>query len=167
MSQFDPAFRQIMIEEGGDAYTETPGDLGGATKWGITIPAAQGFWGKDRVSGPGFIRSLTSADAHAFYLDLWTRSRVSGIQDQTSATKCFSALVNMGGNGIKCAQRAAGALDDGALGTDSLAAINATTGFIEDMAMEMEAFYRGIVERRPGQAKFLKGWLRRARWGCR
>jgi lysozyme family protein len=32
------------------------------------------------------------------------------------------------------------------------------------LAERQAAFYRGIVARKPSQAKFLKGWLRRAAW---
>ena len=36
MASFDIAITKTLANEGGAAYTETPGDTGGATKYGIS-----------------------------------------------------------------------------------------------------------------------------------
>ena len=165
MANFDPAFHQVvMIEEGGDRYTCTPNDAGGATKWGITIPAAQDFWGKNNVQGPLFIRKLTLGDAQAFYKRLWEKNCLDKVLDQTAATKIFSACVNMGHNGAKCAQRAAGVEDDGMIGPSTVDAVNAKDGFVAAMASEMVRYYDALINKNPSQARFRGGWMARANW---
>lgn len=165
MAAFEPAFKRVVWdEEGGPRLSNDAADPGGLTKWGITLRAAQVFWGKDRVT-PAFMRNLSEEDARAFYsCGIWEPHRLSCIESQVAATKVFSALVNMGTNGARCAQRAAGCADDGVLGPVSLAAINAKPDFVAAMGREMETFYRALVARRPSSAKFLNGWLARAAW---
>jgi lysozyme family protein len=166
MASFEPTWIQVvLIEEGGSKYTDTPGDLGGPTRWGLTIPACQTFWGKDHVSGPAFIRNLDENMARAYYGALWQRGSYGDIVDQTAATKCFSAAVNMGRNGVKCAQRAAGCLDDGCMGPGTVRAVNAKQGFCKAMCDEMLRHYEDVIAKNPSQAKFRAGWLARAKWG--
>lgn len=146
-------------------------DPGGATKYGITLRAAQDFWGKDKVTVQ-FIRDLTLEDARAFYLAKWSRN-FDHIEKTTPATKVFDAAINMGGNGIKCAQRAVNALGgppcdvDGVLGPNTVQAINNApeADFLRSMGDEMTAFYQDLAARKPVLQKFLKGWLNRAAWG--
>ena len=88
--------------------------------------------------------------------------------------KLFDTAVNTGiGRATKLLQESLNELKpeaklkvDGALGPKTRAALcglseaDILAVYVEKQA----AFYQSLVEKRPNQAKFLKGWLRRAAW---
>lgn len=87
--------------------------------------------------------------------------------------KVFNASVNVGVNrGAKLLQQSINVLHDPDIRVDGKvgpATRGALCGLSEDKVIEtykvqQANFYRGIVNRRPSQAKFLKGWLNRAAW---
>lgn len=93
--------------------------------------------------------------------------------------KLFDTAVNVGVAGaVKMLQRAVNRLGpisqlavDGAIGPKTRAgfdlAVSAKDGearFLRAFCQEQESHYRRIVQRKPSQAKFLNGWLKRAAW---
>ncbi|UQZ88713.1 hypothetical protein C4J81_05645 [Deltaproteobacteria bacterium Smac51] len=94
--------------------------------------------------------------------------------------KLFDTAINMGHKPVvKFLQESLNALNpagprlsvDGIIGAGTRAAAASVFAdpsregpFLNLFCGRQEAYYRGIVARRPGQAKFLKGWLRRAAW---
>lgn len=163
MSDFEPAFQVVLKHEGG--YVNDPVDPGGITNFGITLRSAQEHWGSENVT-PAFMRTMRVQDARDFYYARWQRLGLSELQSQAAATKVFDAQVNMGSNGVKCAQRACGVDDDGRLGPMSIAAINALPTFVERYTEELENYYKALAAKKPQLQKFLKGWLSRAKWGA-
>lgn len=87
-----------------------------------------------------------------------------------AAKRIMDACVNMGkGTGVRIAQLAANTAVDGALGPNTVAAINAAgTGFIPAFQRARLAHYRSIVASNPADARYLGAeanpgpWMRRA-----
>jgi lysozyme family protein len=74
----------------------------------------------------------------------------------------YDFAVNAGfGRAVKTLQSAVGTNPDGAIGPATIAAVKSSTDLVEKFSNVKEAFYKGIVERKPDQARFIKGWLNR------
>jgi len=170
MASFDLAIAKTLSFEGGDKYTETPGDTGGATKYGIS-----------QKSYPNLnIKALTEAEAKAIYKrDYWDRVRGDDINSQDIAEAIFDFAVNAGiSTSIKIAQKSTNrvfpvALDaDGAMGKRTLAAINHCSEFSNSRELFLSVFalekiqrYADICNKNRDQSKFLLGWVNRTLQG--
>lgn len=150
MAKFEDAIDFVLRNEGG--YVFNPKDPGGETKFGIT-----------KRSYPSLdIKSLTVDQAKEIYKrDFWL---FNGITHQAVATKLFDAYVNMKHSAIKLAQAIVGATQDGFYGANTEAKINTMdpVKFLNYYRIWLVQHYQDIVERKPEQIVFLKGWLRRA-----
>lgn len=167
MASFDIAITKTLEREGGSKYTETPGDAGGATKYGIS-----------QRSYPQLnIKNLTEADAKAIYKrDYWDKVQGDDINSQDIAESIFDFAVNAGiSTSIKIAQKSANRvlhikLDvDGVIGGQTLAAINHSADvssiardiFLSVFALEKIQRYADICNKNREQSKFLLGWVNR------
>lgn len=151
MAEFEPAVEITLENEGG--LVDDPDDPGGLTKYGIS----------QRKYPNLDIRNLTVEDAKAIYLrDFW---KFGGITSQPVANKIFDTYVNMEHNAIKIAQRLVIVMDDGLYGPVTERAINLETPevFLPRYRIDLVNYYLDIVKNNPREAKFLTGWLRRAR----
>lgn len=157
---FDGSFDLMIKSEGG--YVHDPRDGGGETNWGVTRAA----WGEylGRPVRDGEMRALTVDNVKPFYkAHYWDRCRCDSLPAGVDYL-VFDFAVNAGpGQAIKLLQRAAGVTADGIIGPGTLGAVNAAdpNALLEGFSDRKEAFYRGIVERRPDQERFLHGWLSR------
>ena len=145
-------------------FTETPGDRGGATAWGLTLKIAQ-------AHGIGTVEDLQAISAEklaqVYRADFW---RFDGLTDQRLATKLLDMAVNMGFHpAIHLAQEALGLLGvrlalDGAYGPNTETALNASNPdtVLHGLVVEAADYYRAIVAHEPSQAQFMAGWLSRA-----
>lgn len=170
----DEMIGAIFAHEG-DKYTETPGDAGGPTKFGITLRFVKGIPGpKFDIDGDGQttandIRHLdhqTAAELmkRYFYMQPMIYTLPVGVQPMM-----FDEAVNFGpGHAIMCLQKAVLVDPTGHIGDITRSCVDsaihrlglpAVKGLIVD---QFVARYRAIVDARPGQSKFLKGWLDRA-----
>jgi lysozyme family protein len=135
-------------------YVNDPLDAGGETKYGV---AKNGNPDLD-------ITNLDWAGAKEVY---YRRYWLAGDCDKLSprlAVLHFDGCVNHGvGRASKFLQRALGVDADGQIGPATLAAANSADqiSVCEKVCDQREAFYREIVARKPDQARFLNGWLRR------
>lgn len=178
-ADFDAAMKVILNHEGG--LCDVPGDHGGITNFGLTIPWLNAHADPQRYVGhplpwtPDDVRHMTVPLAKQIYRDcLWDVNRYGQCDDTLVATKVFDMAVNFGEMaGEKLAQRAVNALGcqpplmcDGNLGPKSYAAINAQPRepLLHAMCDAAAARYNAIVEHDPTQKKFLHGWLERAEW---
>jgi lysozyme family protein len=151
MANFEEAIPVVLENEGG--YVSDPADPGGETHWGISKRAYPNL----------NITDLTKEQATEIYRrDFW---RFDGIENQAVATKIFDAFVNMGHTAIKILQKLLGATVDGNYGPQTERLVNA-----EDPAQLLSRYrivlaqhYIEIAEKNPAEAKFLQGWLKRAR----
>ena len=173
-----------MYREGGSQYHEVKGELGGATKFGISLrflknlPLEASDIDRDGHVTREDIALLTEDNAKAFYRkEFWLHYQLGHIEQEAVAIKLFNIFINMRGRVAgRVAQRAAlccGVRDleeDGSLGPISYSVINAITCSKELTAMylaairaQQESVYRLIVANNDAMEKFLSGWVRRAR----
>ncbi|MBV1775307.1 hypothetical protein KSF73_06225 [Burkholderiaceae bacterium DAT-1] len=160
MADFQPAVIKTIAREGGDRYTETPGDTGGGTKYGIS----------KRAYPELDIRNLTQNQAESIYRrDYWDLIKGDQLTAQAVAENLFDTAVNMGvSRAVKLAQMVLGIKpEDGKLGPHTLDAINAAdpNRFLADFTLAKVARYVAICNKDRGQSKFLLGWLNRAMGG--
>jgi lysozyme family protein len=168
---FADALAIVLRHEGGyqcdrhDAGNWTGGAIGAGelrgTKFGISA-----------ASYPLLdIRNLAESDAAAIYRrDFWDPMALDRFPPATAA-KLFDAAVLMGQKpAIKCLQRALRAAgyraidDDGVIGQETLGAAQGAMAPVL-LAAFREAIadrHRLTAEMRPGDARFLPGWLKRA-----
>lgn len=185
--RFERAVRRVLRLEGG--FVNDPVDQGGATKYGISlrflVTAGQIDIDEDGVADFDLdmdgdidvadIRALAPIDAKILYFRcFWTPLRCEELPLPIGEA-VFDQGVN-GGNraAITLLQRAINSVADaairidGAIGPVTLSALNRAIAFAGTGAV-IAAYrkaaadrYRAIVAANPSQARFLKGWLRRA-----
>jgi lysozyme family protein len=158
MSSFEEAVAVLFQHEGGYVHDEK--DAGGETKFGIS-----------KRSFPHLdIANLTQADAREIYRTLYWNPRFAEIHDQRLATELFEACVHMGvSQAVTLLQRAllrAGArvTVDSLFGQQTLSAIYACDQqeLMDEFKTEIIMFYVKLVDLKPEQEKFLRGWVKRA-----
>lgn len=154
MSHFERAIIPVLKHEGG--YVNHPSDPGGETKYGIT---KRNYHHLD-------IRNLTREQAIEIYRRDYWRDYMDAMPYRIAA-KLFDMSVNMGHQQAnKLLQRAAGVVDDGAIGPRTLKAINEIDpgALLDRIIAEQKRFYAALIAKRPSMAVFEKGWHRRADW---
>jgi lysozyme family protein len=122
MSEFETFCEIVIREEGG--YSDHPADDGGATKYGISI----GFL---RLIDPGVtkadIQDLTIDGARAIYREHFWRPIRGDDLPPALALLVFDMAVNSGvSDAAKALQASVGALEDGIIGSQTVAASNGT-----------------------------------------
>ena len=179
MEKYLPTLRQKAIgmyrdnivdytikQEGGDKFTQTPNDRGGATKFGITLKTLQEDNPKATADD---VKNLTESQARDIYVKkYWDKGQVDkmpiGVQDLV-----FDMNVNhgLGGSGI-IIQRALNDLGadvdvDGRIGNNTLNAMNdfKAADLRAAMLKERQTWVENIAKEDPSQAKFLPGWKKR------
>jgi lysozyme family protein len=161
MADFNPAFEAMLIKEGGYVLHNVEGDRGGMTYAGIARNMQPGW------SGWGLIDRKEPVPAQLvrdFYRqNFWTPMRGDEITNQAIAQTIYDFYVNSGGTAIKLAQLVVGSTPDGAMGSKTVAALNACDPgkFVMAYALAKVARYRDIVMKDRTQIKFLLGWLNR------
>jgi type VI secretion system secreted protein VgrG len=189
--EFTEALNHMLEFEGG--YANVKGDSGGETFRGISRrnwPKWSGWPLIDRAKADGYrtakainaafadnsgMRDLVACFYHEHFWSPWARYK----WPSRLTAKVFDTGVNVGtGGAARILQNALNSLKpavrlkvDGALGPLTLdaldLALNAPNGLNRVLAAYADAqadYYRAIVRRKPSQAKFLTGWLRRAAW---
>jgi lysozyme family protein len=167
----------VISAEGGDKYTNDPADPGGATKFGITIPALTDCWRdlgiQNAVPTVTDIQALTMDGARKFYAWFMDHTKIARIQNDTVRYFVFDAAVHMGAmQAVKLLQRALGVTDDGVLGPVTLAACPIVDGnkLARLVGVEQMLFYGRLAagnltdadkDGKPDQLEFLPGYLNR------
>jgi lysozyme family protein len=149
---FEECMVIILKHEGG--YVNDPDDLGGETNYGI---AKRYFPDED-------IKNMTIDRAKEIYYEkYWTPMRLDEVCNKHYVLELLDMGVNSGPiNAIKLAQRILNVVVDGIIGPKTLFELNNYLGdFVKEYKEQRIEYYKSIVERRPLNAKFLKGWLRR------
>lgn len=186
MADFEIAVAKTIANEGGDKYTETPGDNGGGTKYGISSKFMFKLWMGDEEDLKGtplydlylncktkdVIKSLTLEQAKFIYKKyFWDANRYGEIEDQYIAEKVFDMAVLMGApQANKIVQywgntRLFDVLNvDGIIGDKTLYAINnkvLCNHLLKDMIIGYSRYFLDICNKDKSQSKFLLGWLNR------
>lgn len=178
MPDVDSVLEEIIAREGGDKFTDFAEDKGGATRFGITLPALSAWLGRQATVDD--LKNLTHKDAHELYRELYVQQPGFGfIGSQALLGLIVDCAVNHGtGNAVKMLQRAVGVKDDGVFGPVTKAAVAQAdfNGLFRVLLAERIKFYGTILgndyKRLVGlgvlkpehraQAKFARGWLNRA-----
>ena len=163
----------VLSYEGG--FVNDPDDAGGATNKGVTLATWRRV-GYDK-DGDGDIdvadlKLISDEEAVNAVLrpHYWNRWKADQINSQSLANILVDWVWGSGKHGIVIPLRMLGVQADGIVGPKTLAALNGVDAkvFFDQMKVEREMFFRRIVEAKPTQKKFLKGWLRRLngiQWG--
>ena len=171
MASFDAYFPTLLKHEGG--FVNDPVDPGGPTNKGITLETFQGSAKKYLGIDPTLdnLEALTDAQASKIYKPLyWDKVRGDDIELQELANIVFDFQVNAGGGASKLLQRVLNELGaqpplvvDGDIGPGTMAALNRMDpkAVYNRYKQGRIDYYEDLVARRPSQAKFLTGWLKR------
>jgi len=122
-SEFDRAFPVVLVHEGG--YVNHPKDPGGATMKGVTQRVYDGYRDRLGVSRQP-VRQITNAELHTIYRkQYWDAIRGDEMPAGVGYV-VYDGAVNSGpSQSIKWLQRALGVRADGAIGSVTLAALEA------------------------------------------
>ena len=171
MAKFEDSI-DIVLQNEGEKFTDIPGDPGGATKWGITLKAAQSNGFCQNVDE---LQAITRDQAADFYQKYYWSSYYDDIYSQAVATKVFDTGVNVGpGTAVKYLQRAINAVNegtavepltvDGGIGPNTLAATNAADPdalLTQYRALQSQHYQDWVAADPESRTKFLKGLLNR------
>lgn len=168
--KFLSAVDYVLANEGG--YSDDPNDLGGCTNFGITLTDCLAHPETGIHTCDDVRHMLKSVAIDIYHSDYWL---FEGISNGRVATKLLDMFVNLPGKtAITIMQRAAKMFGahvtlDGIYGPQTESAINTICSdplhvepYLDELTYFLHHYYAGIVEARPKNAKFLKGWLTRA-----
>ncbi len=148
-------------------YHVVPGDAGGPTMCGVTIGTYTQFRKRQGKPAPTVaeLRRLPYAEWIEIMRSMfWTRIKGDGIRSQSVALMLMDWTWTSGVSAIKRVQRMLGTAADGIVGSKTLSLLNSgdPAAMFRRIAEERERFYREVAAK-PGQRKFLQGWLNRTR----
>ena len=165
----DAMIDDVIRREGG--YVDHPADRGGPTNFGITRTTLAHYCG--RPVSTAEVAALSRDQARQIYRrDYYHGPRIDRLPGRIQPF-VFDSAVNHGpGRAIMfvqriCNQAGFGELVvDGACGPRTIRAAHEAAWAMKDWLLaalieERRRFYHAIVERSPGQAVFLDGWLAR------
>lgn len=174
MNIYDKAWGYVLENEGG--YSEDQNDLGGATKYGISLrflkglPIDEGDINEDGKIDEKDIQVLSLEEAKEMYKKhFWLSASCDKIEPARIAVKLFDMSVNFGvKTAVRILQKIVGTKQDGIVGPQTLCSINTMheihqADLLKGLVNACIDRYRKIVEEKPGQRVFLKGWLKRAK----
>ena len=159
-SNWEKSFDEVMRSEGGFVLTDISGDLGGQTYAGIARKPNPSWVGWKLIDD-GVIPNKTIV--MDFYKTIWNTVKGDDLPAGVDYL-IYDFAVNAGaGQSAKLLQRAVGVPADGGIGPITLAAVNSkdVKELIDLFTEQKKSFYNLIVQNRPEQVKFLKGWMNR------
>ena len=155
------ALKFTLRWEGG--YVNHPADPGGATNKGVT-KAVYDKYRRNKGLAIQDVRQITDDEVHDIYENgYWKRAKCPDLADDLDTVQ-FDTAVNMGvGRAVKFMQKSTGCTPDGAWGPITAAAVaNCDPGVtLKKYCDTREAFYEGLVRRRPKMKVFTRGWMNR------
>lgn len=156
---FERALPDILAYEGG--AVDDPDDHGGRTNHGIT-QKTYSAWLAKQSRPDADVFDISSADVETIYKqEYWLAGHCNALPWPVSYVH-FDSMVQHKPAVAKCMlQRAAGVMVDSIIGPQTMkACFDDPQRVAERLCDEREQLYRRLAER-PGQQKFLKGWLSR------
>lgn len=148
---------EIEEREGRDKVTNDPDDSGGRTQYGISEQSHPEAWLDGKVTEP---------EARAIYsLEYIIEPRFHKIEFEPLRNQLIDFGVNSGQTrAVRFLQTILSVEKDGVIGPATLTALSKRNPKqINNLLVSMrKAFYYKLVEAKPSNRKFLKGWLKRA-----
>jgi len=155
-ARFDACMPFIFKAEGG--YSDTPGDPGGPTNFGITLATLKAYEGNPNLTAQD-VKNLTPATAKEIYRsNYWNRMQCGALPAGLDL-EVFDFGVNAGpGEAVKALQRIVGVTADGSIGPITLAAIGQfkPRDLISQYSEARLAYYKGL-----NNPEFEQGWTAR------
>jgi lysozyme family protein len=155
-ARFDACMPFIFKAEGG--YSDTPGDPGGTTNFGITLATLKAYEGNPNLTAQD-VKNLTPATAKEIYRsNYWNRMQCGALPAGLDL-EVFDFGVNAGpGEAVKALQRIVGVTADGSIGPITLAAIGQfkPRDLISQYSEARLAYYKGL-----NNPEFEQGWTAR------
>ncbi len=165
MLDFNPAFEQMIVSEGGYTLHEVPGDRGGQTYAGISRKFHPDWEGWKLIDEENLSSDTLKRLVKEFYKETyWVKIGANKMRHQIVAQIIFDFSVNAGKRtAIKLAQRIVGTTPDGLVGPKTINKINGINPglFIRDYTIAKVERYAYICNKDQTQCKFLLGWLNR------
>lgn len=165
MAKFDPAFENMIRNEGGYTLHQVSGDSGGQTFAGIARNYHPDWSGWRFIDANDFDNPDLTSTVRSFYrTKFWDKIKGDQIENQKVAETLFDFSVNAGyRTAAKLAQLVVDATPDGIVGPKTLAKLNQVEAdaFVLHYALAKIARYTEIVNRDRSQNKFLLGWINR------
>lgn len=153
----------IVREFEDETFTNDPDDLGGATKWGVTLRLYSTFLG--RAATIAELKGLTFDRACEVMREMFlTRTRLEQIPDWRLKFVTVDASINFGADdAVPWLQTAVGATPDGAFGPLTLAAVKKADALSAAMRVlaARQRKHSDRVKRNPRQLKWFRGWINR------
>ena len=155
-ARFDACMPFIFKAEGG--YSDTPGDPGGPTNFGITLATLKAYEGNPNLTAQD-VKNLTPATAKEIYRsNYWNRMQCGALPAGLDL-EVFDFGVNAGpGEAVKALQKIVGVTADGSIGPITLAALGQfkPRDLISQYSAARLAFYKGL-----NNPEFEQGWTTR------
>lgn len=153
---YAPILRKL---EGG--FVDHPADKGGATNAGVTLATFRATFGMDKTVDD--LKNMSEAQWKKIMRIYWDSCNADKITNQSIANIVVDWNVNSGINGRTGVQKVFKLYADGIFGPKTLEALNKEPHRCVFCKIKeaREQFYKTLVEKKPSQAVFLKGWLNR------
>ena len=151
----------VLKYEGG--ISDDPQDAGGFTNKGITLKTFRSIYGKDKTK-EDLINITDEQWGKIFKEYYWDKLKADDIESQSVANISVDWAYNAGVSTVaKKIQNIIGTKPDGIVGSGTLKLINTKDSkeLFEQIKAARIMFYKKLVEKKPTNAKFLKGWLNR------
>lgn len=153
---FDRCVEITLAQEGG--FSQSEGDPGGATNFGITLQTLSEWLGHNIT--PEDVRNMTKAEAVEIYrANYWIPARCGDLPGGIDLM-VFDFGVNAGPRtAIKCLQKAVGVTEDGSIGPRTLTAVHTANArdLIGTLSQLRLSYYRGLAN----FERFGRGWTNR------
>lgn len=160
----DRALDLLLAHEGG--FSDHPADKGGKTLWGVT-EAVFHAWLRGQGKPVRAVRTMTRDECRELYRALyWNKCGADKLPWPISYL-AFDGGVNSGvTRGTKWVQQGLGVPADGKVGPQTVAAANKAVaegdaGKVLAIVRARADFIAEIIQNKPSQVVFLKGWTRR------
>jgi lysozyme family protein len=157
----DAALRFVLRWEGG--FVDHPNDPGGRTNKGVTQKVYDGWRARQALPARD-VKVMDDAELQAIYAaDYWVPPRCDLLGSPLDLVQ-FDTAVNMGvSRAVRFLQTGIGCPVDGDFGpgTERALALCDVGSTVAAYCQQREAFYRGLVQRKPQMGVFLRGWMNR------
>jgi lysozyme family protein len=170
MSLFDQCYAYTMANEGGGQVTNNPSDPGGITRYGVSLRFYRSY-SHNPTATAATIENLSQLEAKEIaHNAFWMPLNLDMAQEFLTARAIFDCGYLSGiANSALCSQSALKQLGydlllDGILGSKSWKSLNECgpdiflPAFVQIICNQFEA----LVDQRPKDSEFIKGWLARA-----